>query len=295
MPRSLPPLNALRAFETAARLQSFTRAAEELNVSHSAISRHVRGLEKRLDVQLFKVAQRGVTLTELGRWYAAQITPLMDQIAIATEQVTEKPKGVITLSVEPSLAQKWLVPRLGDFYEQFPDVEIVISSTAEVMDVNAHAVDMALRYCQDSTDVSAFDQVSNRPFHPYAAPGVVVFEGDRVAPEVLAEHWLIGDYIPELWPSWFQEAGLENVPKLKLTTPMQTLLTIEYAVAKQGVLLLSSDLVASEVRDGKLVLLSDVGVHMGGYYLVTNEIAARRKPVRALREWVLLQSEGLRD
>ena len=72
MPRSLPPLNALRAFEAAARLQSFTRAAEELNVSHSAISRHVRGLEKRLDVQLFKIAQRGVTLTELGRWYAAQ-------------------------------------------------------------------------------------------------------------------------------------------------------------------------------------------------------------------------------
>ena len=82
MPRSLPTLNALRAFEAAERLQSFTRAAEELNVSHSAISRHVRGLEKRLDVQLFKIAQRGVTLTELGRWYAAQITPLMDQISV---------------------------------------------------------------------------------------------------------------------------------------------------------------------------------------------------------------------
>ncbi len=295
MPRSLPPLNALRAFETAARLQSFTRAAQELNVSHSAISRHVRGLEKRLDVQLFKVAQRGVTLTELGRWYAAQITPLMDQIAIATEQVTEKPKGVITLSCEPSLAQKWLVPRLGDFYERFPDVEIIISATAEVMDVGAHAVDMALRYCQDSTDVSSFDQVSNRPFHPYAAPGLVSFEGIRVPPEVLAQEWLIGDYIPDLWPSWLKKAGLADVPKLKLTTPMQTLLTIEYAVAGQGVLLLSSDLVAAEVRDGKLVQLSDVGLRSGGYYLVTNDVAARRKPVRSLREWVLAQSVGLRD
>ncbi|MEJ6709354.1 MAG: hypothetical protein QNK92_11260 [Amylibacter sp.] len=99
--------------------------------------------------------------------------------------------------------------------------------------------------------MSAFDQLSNRPFHPYAAPGVVVFEGDRLAPEVLAKYWLIGDYIPELWPSWFRQAGLIDVPKLKLTTPMQTLLTIEYAVARQGVLLLSSDLVASEVCDGK--------------------------------------------
>ena len=294
MPRTLPPLNALRAFEAAARLQSFSRAAGELNVSHSAISRHVRGLEKRLDVQLFKIAQRGVVLTEMGRWYAAQITPLLDQIAIATEQVTEKPKGVITLSCEPSLAQKWLVPKLGGFYEIFPDVEIIISSTAEVMDVSAHAVDMALRYCQESTDVSAFDQISNRPFHPYAAPGLVPFEGARVSPEALAGEWLIGDYIPELWPSWFREAGLEAVPKLKLTTPMQTLLTIEYAVARQGVLLLSSDLVAAEVRDGKLIQLSDVGLRHGGYYLVTNEVAGRRKAVRALREWLLEQSRDLR-
>ena len=115
-----------------------------------------------------------------------------------------------------------------------------------------------------------------------------------MSPEALAGEWLIGDYIPELWPSWFREAGLEAVPKLKLTTPMQTLLTIEYAVARQGVLLLSSDLVAAEVRDGKLIQLSDVGLRHGGYYLVTNEVAGRRKAVRALREWILEQSRDLR-
>ena len=83
MPRSLPPLMPCAPLKRQARLQSFTRAAEELNVSHSAISRHVRGLEKRLDVQLFKIAQRGVMLTDVGRRYAAQITPLLDQIALA--------------------------------------------------------------------------------------------------------------------------------------------------------------------------------------------------------------------
>jgi LysR family glycine cleavage system transcriptional activator len=295
MPRTLPPLNALRAFEAAARLQSFTRAAAELNVSHSAISRHVRGLEKRLDVQLFKVAQRGVTLTELGRWYVAQITPLLDQIAIATEQVAEKPKGVITLSVEPSLAQKWLVPRLGGFYEQYPDVEIIITSTHEVVDVESHAVDMALRYFKETARAAGHSLVSDRPFYPYAAPSLVKTIGARVSPEGISKRWLITNYISELWPEWFQKAGLPEVPELKLTTPMKTLLTIEYAVAGQGIVLMSSDLVVNEVRDGKLVQLSDVGVQYGGYYLVANKTAARRKPVRALKAWILEQSAGLRD
>jgi len=158
----------------------------------------------------------------------------------------------------------------------------------------AHAVDLALRYCQETTDVSQFEQVSNRPFYPYAAPGLIPFDGDCVKPEDLTQHWLIGDYIPELWPAWLREAGLNPVPRLKLTTPMQTLLTIEYAVARQGVLLISSDLVAAEVREGKLERLSDVGLQSGGYYLVTNEVAARRKTVRALKAWILEQSEGLR-
>jgi LysR family glycine cleavage system transcriptional activator len=294
MPRSLPPLNALRAFEAAARLQSFTRAAEELGVSHSAISRHVRGLEKRLDVQLFKVARRGVKLTGLGRWYAAQITPLLDQIAVVTEHVSEKPKGVITLSVEPSFAQKWLVPRLGGFQDLYPDVDIVLSSTEEIIDVDAHAADMAIRFCSIGHDVSNFKLVSDQSFYPYAAPGLVETSDGWAAPQNIECRWLITNYISELWPMWFAQAGHVPSAALKLTRPMKSLLTIEYAVARQGILLMSADLVNQELREGKLVQLSDVGVYYGGYYVVTNRIAARRKPVRALQDWLLEQSVGLR-
>src|SRR5210317_1180406 len=96
--RLLPPLNALRAFEAAGRLGSFTKAAIELNVSHSAISRHVRGLEKRLDVHLFRTLNTGVALTDQGRAYLASVTPALDQIAQATEALTTQPRGTVTLT-----------------------------------------------------------------------------------------------------------------------------------------------------------------------------------------------------
>ena len=293
VPRILPPLNALRAFEAAARLNSFTKAADELNVSHSAISRHVRGLEKRLDVQLFKVAKLGVSLTADGHSYAAKISPALDQIALATEELVHQPKGTINLSPEPSFAQKWLVPRLGQFRERHPDIDIVLRATTELVDIPAHAADMALRFCWNKTDVSGFDLVSDRPFYPYAAPGLA--GSGPISARDLADHQLIGYYIEELWPMWFQAAGLDDIPDLKSTPPMQSLLGIEYAVSGQGILLMSSDLVGPEVRDGKLVQLSDIGVQCGAYYIVTNEKAARRRAVRLFREWVLEVSVGLRN
>ena len=124
MPRLLPPLNPLRAFEAAGRLGSFTRAAEELNVSHSAISRHIRGLEKRLNVHLFRTLKSGVTLTEHGQTYLAQITPALDQIAFATEALTRAPEGVVTMTTESAVAQKWLVPRLPRLKAAHPEIDL---------------------------------------------------------------------------------------------------------------------------------------------------------------------------
>lgn len=293
MPRVLPPLNALRAFEAAARLHSFSRAANELNVSHSSISRHVRGLEKRLDVQLFKVAKQGVSLTADGLSYFERISPALDEIAYATEELTHRPMGTISISPEPAFAQKWLVPRLGQFREAHPDIEIELKATVEFVDIAAHAADMALRFCWTEMDVTGFDLVSDRPFYPYAAPELA--GSDLMSPADLANHTLIGYYIDELWPMWFRVAGLDVVPDLKRTPAMQSLLGIEYAVSGQGILLMSSDLVEPEVRDGKLVRLSNTGVRCGAFYIVTNEKAARRRAVRAFREWLLEVSADLRS
>lgn len=115
MSRRLPPLNALRAFDAAGRHESFTRAAGELGVSHSSISRHVRGLEDRLNVRLFRDQSRGVELTAAGARYLAVVSSALDQIAEATEALTERPSGTLVVNSEPFFAAKWLVPRLGDF------------------------------------------------------------------------------------------------------------------------------------------------------------------------------------
>ncbi|MEM8841418.1 MAG: LysR family transcriptional regulator, partial [Pseudomonadota bacterium] len=137
MPRALPPLIALRAFEAAGRLGSFTRAAEELNVSHSAISRHVRGLEKRLNAHLFRARNTGVELTEQGRAYLAEITPAFDRIAEATEALSVPPEGTVTLTTESTIAQKWLIPRLARLKQQHPEIELKLSVTTQVMDIDA--------------------------------------------------------------------------------------------------------------------------------------------------------------
>ena len=135
MPRELPPLNALRAFEVAGRHNSFSGAAVELNVTHAAISRHVRGLEKRLGVQLFKTVSQGVDLTEAGAKYLRTITPALDQIAEATTAVSCKSDRSILVSCEPTFAVKWLMPNLGSFEDAHPGIEVQVQSTPKLADV----------------------------------------------------------------------------------------------------------------------------------------------------------------
>ena len=170
MPRNLPPLNPLRAFEAAGRLGSFTRAGEELNVSHSAISRHIRGLEKRLNVHLFRTQKSGVALTEQGQSYLAQITPALDQIAIATDALAAAPSGVVTLTTESAVAQKWLVPRLPRLMAVHPEIDLRLSITTAVMDIEAHDFDLGLRYLRTSQP-EGYDLLFPSLVGAFAAPG----------------------------------------------------------------------------------------------------------------------------
>ncbi|MCG6903449.1 MAG: LysR family transcriptional regulator, partial [Rhodobacter sp.] len=163
-------MNALRAFEAAGRLGSFTRAAAELNVSHSAISRHVRGLEGRLNVHLFRVRNTGVALTDQGHAYLAEITPAFDLIADATEKLSVPPKGVVTLTTEGTIAQKWLVPRLANLKARHADIDLKLSVTTQVMDIESHDFDIGLRYLRSEPPVG-YDLVLPTNVRAYAAPG----------------------------------------------------------------------------------------------------------------------------
>ena len=148
MVRRLPPLNALRAFEAAGRHVSFSGAAKELNVSHAAISRHVRGLEKRLGVQMFQNVARGVELTEAGSRFLRAISPAFDQIAQAMEELCGGEEGLVTISSEPTFAVRWLIPRLGRFQELHPNLETRVDASTRLADVQRYECDLAIRFCR---------------------------------------------------------------------------------------------------------------------------------------------------
>ncbi len=292
MPRNLPPLNPLRAFEAAGRQGSFTRAADELNVSHSAISRHIRGLEKRLNVHLFRTNKSGVALTEQGQSYLAQITPALDRIADATDALTAEPKGVVTLTTESAVAQKWLVPRLPRLKAAHPDIDLRLSITTDVMDIEAHDFDLGLRYLRTDPP-EGYDLLFQSLVGAFAAPNFAQNAGSDGGLAALASGPLIEEATFRLWPEWFCKSGLKEVPPLDLPHPLGALLSIQSAVAGLGAVLMDKHLCQTEVETGALIRLNEVELHFGGYYLATNQRAGRRKAVRAVRKW--LQHEAMPD
>ncbi len=286
MNRPLPPLNALRAFEAAGRLGSFTKAAIELNVSHSAISRHVRGLEKRLNVHLFRTENIGVALTDQGHSYLAEITPAFDQIAQATEALSVPSEGVVTLTTEGTVAQKWLVPRLANLKKRHPGIDLRLSVGPQVMDIEAHDFDVGERYLR--SDPPAGDELLFPSIvRAYAAPGFASQKNGLLDLISLAKGPLVEDATFRIWPEWFKMAGLDEVQDLVLPHPLSALLAIQSAVAGLGAVLMDECLCELEVQSGTLVELCDVEIPFGGYYLAVNSRAGRRKAVRAVRQWLL--------
>src|ERR1700730_15826966 len=146
MPRRLPPLNALKAFEAAARSESSTRAAEELHVTQGAVSHQVKALEATLGLKRFNRERQRLTLSEAGREYLAVVRDALDRIALGTERLVQRQSaGVLTISTSPDFAAKWLVYRLGRFAESHPDIDLRVSASAQRVDFAREDVDLAVR------------------------------------------------------------------------------------------------------------------------------------------------------
>src|SRR6266705_3674083 len=147
MLRRLPPLNALKAFEAAARSESFTRAAEELCVTRGAVSHQVKALEATLGIKLFIRERQRLVITEAGREYLAAVRDALDRIAVSTERLVQRQtSGVLTVSTSPDFAAKWLVHRLGRFAEVHPDIDLRVSAAMHHVDFAREDVDMAVRH-----------------------------------------------------------------------------------------------------------------------------------------------------
>ncbi|MGR3501772.1 LysR substrate-binding domain-containing protein [Pseudaestuariivita sp.] len=290
--RNLPPLNALRAFEAAGRHESFNAAAEELGVTHSSVSRHVRGLEDRLGVQLFASLPRGVRLTQSGAAYLDEIAPAFDRIEDATRNLGARAEGVLTVSCEPLFATLWLIARLHAFQEIAPEVEVQLDPDHALADVRRHEADFAIRFYKSGVPDRPTDLISDLPLHVYSSPA---FAATLQTPEDLLRVPRLQDRDGDMWAHWFAEAGVDTQGiETRPAWRMRAVLACHAALAGRGAILVGDDVVQGYVESGQLVRVFDIGFQLGSYHLLMGEGARQDKAARAFRAWLLEATRDLR-
>ncbi|MDP6876079.1 MAG: transcriptional regulator GcvA [Alphaproteobacteria bacterium] len=292
--RRLPPLNALRAFEAAARQLSFTRAGAELHVTQAAISHQVKALEQWLGLVLFRRRGRAIVLTENGQTYLAAVREGLDLLAAATDRLTQRQdSGILTVSTMASFAAAWLVPRLGRFRAQHPDIDVRLSASDEIVDFARDDVDLAIRYGDGHWPGVEVVPLMTEDLFPVCSPALLLGPHPLRRPEDLRHHTLLHDDMRETWRLWLLAAGVEGVdpdrgPGYNLST-----LVIDAAVDAQGVALARSALIGDHLSSGRLVKPFDVRLPAEfAYYLVHPARALDHPKVRAFRDWVLMEVEA---
>lgn len=279
--RSLPPLNALRAFEVSGRRLSFRAAADELGVTQGAVAQQVRALEEHLGLALFQRHPRGLQLTVAGAAYLAEVTRAFDTLADATGRLLVRP-DTVTISVTPTVAAKLLIPRLGDLQAALPDVELRTVATEALSDFERDQVDIAVRL--------------TRP--PFAADleAKLLFRQDLVA---VASPRLVGNVTLPLsseqlraLPLLHDAQGhwatfLKTSSKLPGAVFNQTTLALDAAMAGQGVALACKAFVAMDLAAGRLVQVAEAGTLGPDFYLVRKRLAPVRQSVEAVWDWCL--------
>ncbi len=289
MARRLPSLNALKAFEAAARHESFSDAAEELFVTHAAISRHIRDLEEWLGTELFLRTGRGVTLTEPGRSFGGRLTALLDQIADATRDAAAAGNTrLLKVSVEPALASRWLVPRLGRFRTLHPDIELAIEADVKLVNFRAGEADIGMRYgrgpWEDVEAVRLADAVS----FPVCAPSLIEKE-TNLKPADLGRFTLLHEERKQWWEDWLKAAGVTSGVDWRGPV-FQSHLAIEAAEAGQGFALGDQILCMDSILEGWLVRPFAIDVRdYGTYWIVRAKGSRESAPARAFREWVMAE------
>lgn len=290
MGRPLPPLNAIRAFEAAARHGSFVKAAAELGVTAGAVSQQVRTLETRLGRRLFRRQVRGVALTEAGRSYRAGVSDALDRLAAATDAlIGRKERPSLRLTVLPAFAQKWLLPRLPRFHERHPRIDVDVSAEPEVVDFAAADFEIGIRYTDGNHPDLRVDLLFEDGLVPVCGPALL--EGPRMLrkPADLAQHVLLHDREWKGdWPRWLAAAGVTGIETAYGPTFTLYSMAVEAAVSGLGVLVGHTALIGEELASGQLVAPFDLLVPAPhAHYLVSPKWVERRPAVRAFRAWIL--------
>lgn len=283
--RSLPPLNAVRAFEAAARRGSFTAAAAELGVSHAAISRHVRGLEARLGVPLLRREGRGLAPTEAGEAFAAVVADAFDRLSQGMVTIAAfAGRGRLRLSVEPAFAGRWLVARLGAFRDRHPGIDVELDPTQRLADFRTDQTDLAIRYGRGGWPGVVAERLVRVMDYPVCAPALAAA---LAAPADLKRQTLLHDESAQTWALWLAAAGVTDIDATRGPRFHDVALALDAAAAGQGVAMGDDVLCARDIAAGRLVRLFDIEVPRNWYWLVMPEGRRLSPAAGAFRSWLL--------
>jgi LysR family glycine cleavage system transcriptional activator len=292
MRRRLPSLNALVAFESAARLGSFTLASRELHVTQSAISHQVRGLEDELGVRLFERLARALRLTRAGRRLSRASSEALDALGRATARLQPGARRTLVVSVLPSFAAHWLLPRLDAFQQAHPAIDLRLESTSRLADLQAGEADLAIRYGPGRHRGLIATRLFAETLFPVCAPGLA--RGLR-RPEDLARARLLHDEPTAAhggWPAWLRAAGVRAAAR-RGPTFSDTNLLLRAALEGQGVALGRSVLVEAELAAGRLVRPFPQALRSRFHYDVLLTRAQQRRPeVEAFRVFLVGEARG---
>jgi LysR family glycine cleavage system transcriptional activator len=294
----LPPLNAVRVFEAAARHLNFSLAAEALHVTPSAVSHAVKSLEQFLGTALFHRDARGVSLTPAGQAFLPPIRDALDQVRQAARSValdhTERP---LTVSAAPALAVGWLIPRLGKFQLAHPDIDLRLSAAMAMVDLHRSDIDVAIRTGGGDWPGLTSHFLMAEALVALCSPALTEGPDGIKAPQDLTQATLIHE-LPRLgqWRSWFNAAGVdhpdpERGPKLETSA-----LAVDAAISGLGVALANKRFVAGHLAAGRLVIPFDVEA-LGRYdfYLAYPSEQAEVPRIAAFRDWLLVETAAERS
>jgi LysR family glycine cleavage system transcriptional activator len=287
--RRLPPLKALPAFEIAARQMSFSKAAEELHLTHGAISRQMKALEGYLGVALFRRLNRRIELTESGVRLLPAVQTALDVIETSSAEISVLPRrGPLVISCLPTLMMRWLIPRLYDFYARYPEIEVRLAASYAPVNFRREGIDVAIRFgaVPPPEGIEACPFLEER-IGPVCSPAVLKRHDLRCAADLRRHTLLHTDSRPDAWPHWVENNGVNGLSVKKGPRFEHFYYLLEAAAGGLGVALAPYPFVAEDLKIGRLV--APLGFTASGrsyYVLHPKEVRGARK-IEAFRSWIV--------
>lgn len=299
MSRRLPSLNALRAFEAAARHLSFTRAADELHVTGAAVSQQIRTLEAQLNTQLFVRENNNLRLSPAGESYLPGVRESFDRLMLATDELVHGRSGTLRVAVPPTFGAKWLVPRLYRFYKQHPDIHIEVVATS-LADFNAGEIDVAIDCGRGKFPGMHAERFITDEVSPVCSPALMDGVNPLHSVADLAHHTLLHDkaaaHDPSCpdWGRWLAAAGMRDIDFSRGPSFSPAIMVLQAAIDGQGVALGKSVLVEYDIAAGRLVRPFHLRVPVEfAYHLVCPMGREQDATVVALRHWLHREAQRL--